>query len=87
MGEPRMRYHDDRVVYRVSEVARILDCDHARIYRHIAAGSLVAFDLRPAGAAKPTYRISRASVDALLANARVTPASANDVERAGEQNR
>jgi excisionase family DNA binding protein len=70
MSEVRVRSKvDNRVVYKVSEVAEMLDVDVPMIYRHIRAGSLVVMDTRVPGSPKPHWRISRESLDAFLAAA------------------
>ena len=83
MSDLRLRYViDDRIVFKVSEAARMLDVDVRRIYQHISAGTLLAVDIRPRGSVRPTYRITRASLEAFMAAAESHPVRSIDAAAA-----
>lgn len=67
---------DERVVYRVSEVARLLDCAVELVYKHIREGSLLAVDTRPKGSTKANYRVTRASLDLFLSSTLISTTEA-----------
>lgn len=77
MSDVRLRYEiDDRVVFKVSEAARMLDCDVPTVYKHIHAGTLLAIDIRLPGAKSATWRVTRASLESFIAGATHEPLSA-----------
>ena len=63
---------DERsLVWKVSEVAARLNADVKTVHKLIRARELLALDLRVKGSPKATYRITRESLDAYMAQARM----------------
>ena len=68
MGQVRLL--DDALVYKVSEVARLLNINIQTVHKLIRSGELLALDLRVQGSPQATWRITRASLEMYLAQAR-----------------
>ena len=68
MGQVRLL--DDALVYKASEAARLLNLNIQTVHKLIKRGELLALDLRVAGSPKATWRITRASLEMYLAQAR-----------------
>lgn len=66
----QVRLLDDALVYKVSEVARLLNINIQTVHKLIRSGELLALDLRVSGSPQATWRITRASLEMYLAQAR-----------------
>ncbi len=61
---------DESLVFKASEVARLLDTTIQTVHKLIRSRELLALDLRVKGSPKATYRITRESFEAYLAQAK-----------------
>ena len=57
----------EREIYKVSEVARVLNVTDPTVRKLIKRGELLALDLRAKGSSKATFRITRESFELYLA--------------------
>lgn len=65
--------HDRPLVYKASEVAARLRTNIQTVHKLIKSRELLALDLRVKGSPKATYRITRESFEAYLAQSRMAP--------------